>query len=160
MVPLPFPETRDKLPVVLCQPLLSSNVCVPHAFPCSVFRSHNSPSRFVSFAFRISRFLCPVEPVDARPAADRGLTTRPGTTRFPSASRVFCLRSSPAVSALPYEPPSTADTEREDLKGPWKPDFSNLPSASPYALFPNFLLKKSGFLSELSFSNDERAHPT
>eukprot|EP00069_Balaena_mysticetus_P020454 bmy_12881T0 len=42
-------------------------------------KSHDLPSRFVLFAFRVSCFLCPVEPVDARPAADRGLTTRPGS---------------------------------------------------------------------------------
>jgi len=38
----------------------------------------------VDFAYFLFTFLflfctCPVEPVDARPAADRGLTTRPGT---------------------------------------------------------------------------------
>lgn len=83
---------------------LLDNLCIAHAPACSVFRSLDLPSRFVSFAFRVSCFLRPVEPVDARPAADRGLTTRPGTARGPPAPQLLPLEleleQTPPLSAL------------------------------------------------------------
>lgn len=57
--------------------------------------------------FCASCFLCPVEPVDARPAADRGLTTRPGITRLssplpPLSSLRFELEPMPSLSCVTH----------------------------------------------------------